>query len=250
MNYGLTQLSKGNIPAAYDSFQRALLLTPNYSTLEINLGIAAGALRRDAEAEGHFSRAIALAPRDSQPYFYYGRWLREKARIQPAIFELKQAAALNPADLDPRYLMMSIYAAQSSWFELGQVAGDILRVVPGDPEALRYAGMVRDANGRIAAAEHEVIGQPTPENYLNLSQLYCQQGRYNDCVNAATQALRLRPDFAEAYNNIAAGYESMGRWDEAVAAAQEAIHLKPDFQLARNNLAYALSQRSIQTARH
>jgi tetratricopeptide (TPR) repeat protein len=250
MNYGLTQLSKGNTGAANDYFRRASLFTPNYSTLEINLGIAAGALRFDAEAEAHFRRAMSLAPRDSQPYFYYGRWLREKARIPEAIVELKQAAALNPADLDARYLLMPIYAGQSKWVELSQIASDILRIAPGDPEALSYAGVVRDANGRLAAAEREALSQPTPANYLTLSQFYCQNGRYNDCISAAKQVLRLRPGYAEAYNNIAAGYESMGRWDEAVAAAQEAIRLRPDFQLARNNLAYALSQRSIQTVSH
>jgi tetratricopeptide (TPR) repeat protein len=250
MNYGLTQLSKGNIGGAYDYFRRASFLTPNYSTLEINLGVASGALHLDAESEVHFRRAIALASRDSQPHYYYGRWLRERARIQEAMSELRQSATLNPADLDSRYLLMAIYAGQSNWFELGHVAGDILRIAPADPEALRYLGMVRNANDRIAAAERGVITQPTPENYLNLSQLYCQNGRFSDCVSAATQALRLRPDYAEAYNNIAAGNESMGRWDDSIAAAQEAIRLKPDFQLARNNLAYAVSQRSTQTTRH
>jgi len=248
MNYGLTQLSKGNTAVAYDYFRRASLLTPNYSTLEINLGIAAGVLHLDAEAEPHFRRAIVLAPGDSEPYYYYGRWLREKGRIPEAIAELKQSSGLNSATLDPRYLLMSIYAGQSNWFEVGQMANDILRIAPGDPEAVRYTAMARNSQGQLAAVEREVIGQPTPENYLNLSQIYCQTGRYTDCINAAKQALRLRPNYAEAYNNIAAGYESLGRWDESIAAAQEAIRLKPDFQLARNNLAYALSQRSIQTA--
>jgi tetratricopeptide (TPR) repeat protein len=250
MNYGLTQLSKGNIGGAYDYFRRASLLTPNYSTLEINLGVAAGALHLDAESEGHFRRAITLAPQDAQPHFYYGRWLRGRVRLQEAMSELRQSAALNSADLDSRYLLMSIYADQSNWFELGKVAGDILRIAPDDPETLRYLEMARNANGRIAAAERNVITQPTPENYLNLSQLYCQSGRFSDCVSAATQALRLRPDYPEAYNNIAAGYESMGRWDESIAAAQEAVRLRPDFQLARNNLAYAVSQRGIHTTRH
>jgi tetratricopeptide (TPR) repeat protein len=108
--------------------------------------------------------------------------------------------------------------------------------------------MARNSQSQLAAVEREVIAQPTPENYLNLSQTYCQTGRYNDCINAATQALRHRPNYGEAYNNIAAGYESLGRWDESIAAAQEAIRIKPDFQLARNNLAYALSQKSIQAA--
>jgi tetratricopeptide (TPR) repeat protein len=250
MNYGLTQLSKGDIPAAYDYFRRASLLTPNYSSLEINLGVAAGALHRDAEAEDHFRRAIFLAPQDSQPHFFYGRWLRERARIPEAISTLNKSAALNPADLDPRYQLMVMYAEQFHWSDVNRLAGEILSVAAADPEALRYTAMVRDAKARLAAAEGQASAQPTPENYLRLSQHYYQHGRYEECVRAAMEALRLRPSYAEAYNNIAAGYQSMSRWDESITAAQEAIRLKPDFQVARNNLAYALSQRSIQTRRN
>jgi tetratricopeptide (TPR) repeat protein len=250
MNYGLTQLSKGEISAAYDYFRRASLLTPNYSILEINLGIAAGALHQDVEAEDHFRRAIVLAPQDSQPYFFYGRWLRGKARIPEAISKLSKSAALNPADLDPRYMLMAIYAEQSDWFDVDRLAGEVLRVAAADREALRYSAMARDAKGRLAATERRATAQATPEGYLSLSQQYYQSGRYDECVHAAMEALRLRPDYAEAYNNVAAGYQSMGRWDESITAAQEAIRLKPDLQVARNNLAYALSQRSIQARRN
>jgi hypothetical protein len=37
----------------------------------------------------------------------------------------------------------------------------------------------------------------------------------------------------------------MGRWDEAIEAAREALRLKPDFQLARNNLAWSESQKVL-----
>jgi tetratricopeptide (TPR) repeat protein len=249
MNYGLTQLSKGDTPAAYQYFRRASLLTPNYPTLEINLGVAAGALHRDSEAEEHFRRAIMLAPRDSQPYFYYGRWLRERGRVAEAISNLNQSAALNAADLNPRYLLMPVYAQQFNWSDVSRVAQEVLRMAPADPQALRYSVLARDAVARLATAEQEAGKQPTPENYLSLSLQYYQIGRYDECVRAATEALRLRPAYAEAYNNIAAGYQSMHRWDDSIAAAQEAIRLKPDFSLARNNLAYALAQRSLQSAK-
>lgn len=250
MNYGLTQLSKGNTLVAYDYFQRASFLTPNYSTLEINLGVAAGALRRDLEAESHFKRAIVLAPQDSEPYFFYGRWLHERARIPEAISTLNKSAALNPADLDPRYMLMRMYAEQSDWIDLNRLAGEVLRIAPDDREALRYSAMARGANAQLAAVERQARAQPTPENYLSLSLHYYQSGRYDDCVHAAMDALRLRPGYAEAYNNIAAAYASMGLWDQAIRAAQEAIRLKPDFQLAGNNLAYALSQRSLRARRN
>jgi tetratricopeptide (TPR) repeat protein len=247
MNYGLTQLSKGDIPAAYDYFRRASFLTPNYSTLEINLGVAAGALRRDSEAQDHFRRAILLAPQDSQTYFFYGRWLRETVRIPEAISNLTKSAGLNSAYLDPRYLLMQIYAGQSNWPDVNRIVGEVLRVAPGDSQALRYSRMARhNANSRVEAAEQRVHAQPTPENLLNLSLQYYQSGRYEECVHTALETLRLRPGYAEAYNNIAAGYQAMGRWDESIKASGEAIRLNPNLQIARNNLAYALSQRAIQ----
>jgi tetratricopeptide (TPR) repeat protein len=204
-------------------------------------------LHRDQEAEEHFRRAISLAPQDSQSYFFYGRWLHGKARILEAVSTLNQAAALNSAALDPRYLLMLIYSRQFDSLNLKRVTDETLRVAPADPEALRYAASLKDANAWVADTERRAAAQPTAENYLGLSQLYYQNGHYDECIHAAQEALRLRPNYAEAYNNVAAGYQATGRWDEAIEAAQKAIGLKQDFQLARNNLAYALSQKSLGT---
>ena len=244
MNYGLTQMTKGNIGGAYDYFQRAAVFTPNYPTLEVNLGVAAGALHRDAEAEQHFRRAIALAPQDSQSYSFFGRWLRDRARIPEAIAMLNRAADLNPADLDPRFALMTIYSQQLDWAGLKRVTDEVLREAPGDAEAHRYSALAQTAAAHIAAPV-QPAAPPTPEGFLSQSLVYCQTGRFEDCAHAAREALRLRPNYAEAYNNIGAAYQSMGRWDEAIQAAQEAIRLKPDFQLARNNLAYASTQKAL-----
>ena len=245
MNYGLTQMAKGNIAEAYDYFQRAAAFTPNYSTLEINRGVAAGQLHRDAEAEEHFRRAMALAPQDSQSYSFFGRWLRERSRIPEAIAMLKRSAELNPDNLDPRYMLMPIYSQQYDWADLKQVTDEVLRVAPGDAEARRYSLMAQTAPAHVVPSAQPVASPPSAESYLSLSLMYCQNARFQDCAHAAEQALRLRPNFAEAYNNIAAANQSMGRWDEAIEAAQQAIRLKPDFQLARNNLAYARMQKAI-----
>ncbi len=245
MNYGLSQMEKGNTAGAYGYFQRASALTPNYPTLEINLGVAAGALGRDAEAEQHFRRAITLAPQDSQSYSFFGRWLRGRARIGEAIAMLNRSAELNPADLEPRYALMAIYSQQADWPGLKRVTEEVLKLAPGDPEARRYWSLAQNPPARVAPAGPLAAAAPSADRYLNLSLVYCQTGRFQDCVHAAREALRLHPNYAEAYNNIAAAYQSMGRWDEAIEAAQHAIRLKPDFQLARNNLAYASSQKAL-----
>lgn len=256
MNYGLTQMNKGELARALDYFERALAYTPNYPILEINLGIANGSLNRDGEAETHFRRAIELAPGDAQPHFYYGRWLWGKRRVGDALGELRMAASLNPPYLDPRYLLMQVYASQGAWSAVAQVANQVLSIVPGDPTALGYlngphtSGGSSGDGGELSVAAETARAHPTPEAYLQLSLLYHQAGKYRECIEAAGQALRLKPDYAEAYNNMAAAYEGMSMWDAAITAAQQALRLKPDFPLARNNLAWSLDQKKKAESGH
>ena len=243
MNYGLTQMTKGDTQRALNYFQRASSFTPNYPILEINLGIANGALGHYADAEAHFRRAISLAPADAQTHFYYGRWLRGKRRTDDAVRELQISAALNSSDLNPKYLLMEIYAEQRAWTQLTKLANGVLAIVPGDAVATGYLKRAQSGGDEVADAQKNAGTRPTPEAYLDLSLRYHQAGKYRESIDAAKQALRLQPDYAEAYNNMAAAYEELSMWDDAIAAAEEAIRLKPDFTLARNNLAWSLEQK-------
>jgi tetratricopeptide (TPR) repeat protein len=326
MNYGLTQMSKGAYPAALDSFQRALVYTPNYKTLEINLGVVHGAMNHAAEAEQHFLRAIALGPTDDEAHYYYGRWLYQSGRIGNAIDQLKIAVGLNPARLAPRDALAAAYLAFGNAASARAVAVETLRLAPGDASAAailahppvqdasywidaslyqyrsgNYEACIAFANqalklkpdselaynnlgaayaalrqwdqaidseraalrvnpgfalskNNLALYEQEKSGKSaqafpaanmTAEDWLNASLRANQAGDYQQSIENARAALKLRPDYPEAYNNIAAAYEAMHKWDEAIAAAQTAVRLKPDFQLARNNLAWAESQKQL-----
>lgn len=230
MNYGLTQMAKGAYPVALDYFTRALQYTPNYPTLEINLGIVYGALHQAQLARQHFERAISLAPADNQTHFFYGRWLFLNGDIADAVHQLQLAALLNPSRLATRDLLASAYAAEGNTAQARATALDTLRIAPSD-----------------AGAAH-ILTQPVTPNadfWINLSLRQYQLRNYPACIAAAQQALRLRPNSAEAYNNIAAANAAMGNWDNAIAAARKAIALKPDFQLAKNNLAWAESQKKL-----
>ena len=246
MNYGLSLMAKGQTREALDYFVRATKFTPNYPTLEINLGIAYGVLNQPQEAEAHFRRAVSLAPFDSQPYFYYGRWLVGQRRTTEAIANLKTAIEKNPAWMDPRNALMEVYLQQGQGPALKDLALDTLKLAPGDPAAQHYLAASASVRDPLTAAEALAASQPTPEHYLDLSLAYHQAGRYQDSINAAKQALRLKPDYAEAYNNIAAAYEDMRQWDPAIEAAKQALKINPNFQLAKNNLAYSLSQKQLQ----
>jgi tetratricopeptide (TPR) repeat protein len=324
MNYGLTQMAKGAYPVALDYFQRALIYTPNYKTLEINLGVVHGAMKQAAEAEQHFQRAIDLAPADDEAHYFYGRWLYQSGRIGDAVAQLKTALQLNPARLPAHDLLAAAYVASGDTARARATAVETLHLDPADAAAIAtlmhpvahnadywinaslyqyqsgnydacitaakqalkleadselaynnigaaYAGLQQWdlaieneraalrikpgftlAQNNLALYQQEKAGKSTQysatktaEDWLNASLRANQAGEYWQSIGDAREALKLRPNYAEAYNNIAAGYESMHRWDDAIAAANKALAINPNFQLAKNNLAWSISQKKL-----
>jgi Flp pilus assembly protein TadD len=232
MNYGLTQMAKSDFERALRYFNRATEYTPNYWILEINLGIANGALNRDAEAEAHFRRALLLAPQEADPSYYFGQWLRSKGRGAEAARMLDQAIRLNQAQMEARTALLTLYAEQGNCAAFDALVEDTRRIAPNDPA-------VAQAIGQRIVPTTLPAGPITAEAYLDRSLHEYQADDFADCIQSARKALELRPNYAEAYNNIAAADASLGRWDEAITAAKKALTIKPDFPLARNNLAWA-----------
>ncbi|MGO9231168.1 MAG: tetratricopeptide repeat protein [Bryobacteraceae bacterium] len=229
MNYGLTQMAKGAYPAALDYFQRALLYTPNYPALETNLGIVLGAMNRSAEAETHFQRAVALSPANDEGHFFYGLWLYQSGRIADAVRELEAAVRLNPARLKSADLLAAAYFAAGEMDKARAVARQSLNIEPGD------------------AAAREILQRPAAQSadyWINASLYQYQGGRYDACIAAAQQALRLKPDSEIAYNNIGAAYAGLRQWDSAIANERAALRIKPEFILAKNNLALYTSEKA------
>jgi tetratricopeptide (TPR) repeat protein len=46
-------------------------------------------------------------------------------------------------------------------------------------------------------------------------------GRNQEATEAYGQAIRLKPDCAEAHNNLGNAYANLGRWQKAIEAANE-----------------------------
>ena len=229
MNYGLTQLAKGAYPEALAYFERASIYTPNYPTLEINLGVVSAAMHLSPQADAHFQRAIALAPGDDETYFYYGRWLFQSGRIADAVRQLEMAVRLNPSRLPPRDTLAAAYVALGDTQHASSLARETLSLEPAD------------------ATAQAILAHPaaqTADFWINASLYQYQNGNYNACISAAKQALQLKPDSELAYNNIGAAYAAMQQWDLAIENEQRALRIRPGFELARNNLALYTSEKT------
>ncbi len=193
MNYGLALMSRGDGAGALASFERAREFTPNYSFLEINFGIVNGMLNRPAEAERHFERAVLLAPGDSAPHFYYGRWLSEAGRTVDSLAHLETAARLNRYDAETRTLLAKLREAKRE---------------PETPEQYLQKSLEEYNGGRfencIAAARAALTLRPGyAEAYNNIAAAHNAVGRWDEGIAAAREAVRLKPDYEIARNNLA-----------------------------------------------
>ena len=96
MNYGLSQMEKGNYDVALDYYQRALIeWSSNYSSLYINTAIIYGAKNQDEKAKAYFKKAINLNPNDESGYYFYARYLQKKDKNKAKKL-LEKAVELSP----------------------------------------------------------------------------------------------------------------------------------------------------------
>jgi len=169
--------------------------------------------------------------------------LYQAGRYEDAIAAAHAALDANPYSADAFNNLAVAYAGLRVWDAAVRNAQEAIRIRPGYQLAMNNLAWILQQREEADRALPAVVPTATPESQLSLSAQLYGQGKFQECIAAAEEAIALDATMAEAYNNCAACYASMGRWDEAIRSATEALRLKPDFQLARNNLAWALQHR-------
>jgi len=218
MNYGLALMGKNDYPGALDCFERALKILPNYSYLYVNMGVLKSAMGKPVEAEANFKQAQFLNPGNPECYYFYSNWLRAQGRFKEALEQATQGLRVSPDHSGNKLLY-----------------NDLMALAANEGNQLQMA--------EITAKE-----KPSVENYIALSLMYYQKQQYEKCIEAAHEAIKLKPDCIEAYNNICSAQNILGNYDEAIKAGEQALKIDPNYQLAKNNLADGLTRREKENA--
>ena len=79
------------------------------------------------------------------------------------------------------------------------------------------------------------LSRTLPIAYSNRGNAKAALERYDDAITDYDEAIRLKPDYAEAYSNRGIAKAALGRYDDAIADYDEAIYLKPDLAAAYYN---------------
>ena len=84
---------------------------------------------------------------------------------------------------------------------------------------------------------------PGAAGYNNLSNAYYKQGRVDEAIHTARQALELQPDLGVADYNLGNLYAGQGQFDLAKQYFEEAIRLYPNYAEARTNFGQLIAER-------
>ncbi len=217
MNYGITQMEKGNYAEAENCFNTTKALAPGYSYVYINLGIVKQHTNRYNDAEADFKQALLLNAYVPEAYAYYGKYLLHINRVSEAVTIIDKGLDISPAHPVLKELKSAIQQSQ-------------LTIV--DPISI------------LKEAEKVVTQVPTADNYLNLSLAYYNAAQYDSCIVAAEQALKSNPSYDLAYNNICAAYNKLKEWSKAIEAGEKGLKLNPNNQLLKGNLDVAYKEKA------
>ena len=104
---------------------------------------------------------------------------------------------------------------------------------------LTWRTAVRNEDYQYAVPMWRKVAQQRPQNprapYIAAHHLY-KEGKYQEAMNSYKQALRIKPDWAEAHNNLGLTLNKLGQQAEALSHFREALRLNPSLAEAHNGL--------------
>jgi tetratricopeptide (TPR) repeat protein len=180
--------------------------------------------------------SVRLDPAAGASYAFLGTSLRETDELEEAQKSLQCAIALLPP-MPATYIDLGIVYLRMGNLDraLGQLEAGLNLSSSGLPAP--------DWDNAIEGLRQLLVKDPKRADAHNmLGLVFGRKGvRSDEVVAEFREAVRLRPDFAQAYNNLGLVLAQSDNDEAATAAFREAVRLRPDYAEAHANLGATLS---------
>jgi tetratricopeptide (TPR) repeat protein len=199
LNFGNQLWRVGEQEEAIKAFNRAIHLKQNFYQAWYLRGLMLSFDKRYQEAIESFNIATQIEPKLYNAWRWQALSLLQLNRYQEALISCDRAIKLNPKD---------------SWIHSAR--GAILNSLKRDLEA-------KDAfTLAIEISPHYSF-------YYFRGNTRADLGDKHGAIADYNEAIRLKPDYADAYNNRGLAYSNLKEYQKAIADFNEAIRLKPDY---------------------
>lgn len=206
-DWGLELLLAGDPASALKLFQEGVALNPQSARLWIGLGIALYCGGHSEDAVSAFLHATDLNPADPRPYLFLGKAYDLSNNSAAAVnSRLSQWIQLEPQNAQAYY-----YGALSLW------------------KGKRNSGLVQDRGEIESLLKESALLDPIfPLAHLQLANLYMEENRILEANGEYQNALRLKPDLAEAHYRLGQAFLRTGQKElgQQQMAIYEQLHGK------------------------
>ncbi len=221
--YGAGRLAqrRGDLDRAVDLFRQVLELRPEHFLGHFRLGEALLAANRLDEAATALQRAHSLVPEDPAVMAALGELALARDEPRTAVEYFKTVLERVPAANRLHYSLGLAYRAS------------------GDLEAARrHLAQRGDVGVTVEDRLETRLQELTAGERVHIleGRRAFQAERWNEAVEAFSEAVRAAPDSAGARINLAAALVETGRVDEAVEELARALEIDPDNPTAHFNL--------------
>jgi len=257
---------RSNLPVdAEKNFKKATEVDPKAMNAQLALGGFYQSRNRLPEAEQQFKHAIEVDPQNPAPRAAFVRLLMQEGKkaetetfLQQtkkdlsdspegyrmlgdfyATWDLDKAAAEygslykdHPKDLQVKKNYIQLLILKSRLDEATKLDNEILKANPHDVEGLVYKAQVQlrrnDANGAVDSLQSALLNDPDNATaHYQLGLAFAQQHNDARAESEWREAVRLRPDLADALRALAAVEVRRGDVDAVLQSAQQIITAQP-----------------------
>jgi len=206
INLGTVYWDQGMVDEADSAWKRSLAIDPDNGIVLNNLGMVAGKKKQYAEAVKFFQRAMELKPDSVDPHLNLGRAYRVMGLAGPAESQLREALALSPLDSRVRNELGQLLVSQGR----AEEAEDQFRAsIRSEPNVVAYdfLGMLDIRRGAVREAERDfqaalALDASDSNAHFGLGYIYKAAGRGADALSQYLAGLMKDPTNPQALGAV------------------------------------------------
>jgi tetratricopeptide (TPR) repeat protein len=214
--------------------EKAVQLEPDQTEIYKLLGDTNVKLQRYAEAIKRYQRATELSPKDNAIWTALADAYRYRGMNQEAIKNYEQGLEIEP-NFYPAHLGLAITYENMEQYD--QAINHYRRATelrPDDIQAHLALGTILYRQMKqygLARKEFETVLNTNPQNpvaHFVLGQINIAEGYYSNGIGNFQDALKFKPDYAEAYSEMGKAYRYKKNYEYALEAYSKATMLNPN----------------------
>ena len=185
-----------------------------------------------ADAVNALQSAVKDAPKDAFLQYWLGRAALAKGDASVAEASFRQAATLNPSNVEAEEALAQIAGQRGDLNQLAEVANKTIAAVPRFPGGYVWRALVEMNHGAQDKAEADLktamsVAPNNPQAYLQLGRLRFTQKRFPEGVTLLEQALQYDPNAFDALSLEVAYDLNQKQADKALARVNAQIAKSP-----------------------